>query len=387
MKPLSDTELEALLEEIESDRTECKESWAGSAPERAREAVCAFANDLPNHELPGVLFVGAKDDGTASGWAVTDENLRTLTVEKRNLRGADLAVVTVWPSDAPPVRYEGRIWIRIGSRRGLASAQDERILNEKRRYRDRHFEAQPVVDSNIPDVSRLAFEQEYLPKIIAADVLAANVRSYEERLASCGMILSVDEPIPTVLGILCIGISPRTYIGGAYIEFLRIAGEQLSDPIADEAEIDGTISLILRRLDEKLNAHLTTSVDFTSQETEVRKTPYPLVALQQLARNAILHRTYEKTNSPARFYWFNDRIEIISPGGPYGSVNAQNFGQPGRTDYRNPQLAAAFKALGYAQRFGSGIPLAREALAQNGNPPVVFQIEENFIAAIIRKAT
>ena len=45
-----------------------------------------------------------------------------------------MAVITVLPADSTPVRYRGRIRIRIGPRRGIASAQDERILNEKRRY-------------------------------------------------------------------------------------------------------------------------------------------------------------------------------------------------------------------------------------------------------------
>ena len=35
-----------------------------------------------------------------------------------------MAVVTVVPSDSPPVRYEGRVWVRIGPRRGWATAQD-----------------------------------------------------------------------------------------------------------------------------------------------------------------------------------------------------------------------------------------------------------------------
>ena len=50
-----------------------------------------------------------------------------------------------------------------------------------------------------------------------------------------------------------------------------------------------------------------------------------------------MHRTYEATNMPIRVYWFNDRIEVISPGGAFGVVTAANFGQPGLTDYRNPQ--------------------------------------------------
>lgn len=100
-----------------------------------------------------------------------------------------------------------------------------------------------------------------------------------------------------------------------------------------------------------------------------------------------MHRTYENTSAPVRVYWFEDRIEISNPGGPYGSINRQNFGMPGRADYRNPQLAASFKILGYAQRFGAGIAIARDALAKNGNPPPEFQIEENFIAAIVRKSS
>lgn len=401
MTPLTDAELEALLDDLESDRAERKKDWAGDAPEKCRQAVCAFANDLPNHRKPGVVFIGAMNDGSASHITVTDQLLLTLadiksdgktvpppslTVEKRILKGAAMAVVSVWPADAPPVRYEGRIWIRIGPRRGIASAQDERTLNEKRRYRDLHFEAHPISACTLEDLSRPIFEQEYLPNAVAPDVLAANARSYEERLASCGMIASAQEPIPTVLGLLVIGVSVRTWLPGSYIQFLRIRGTALSDPVIDEAEIDGTVGAILRRLDEKLGAHLTTSVDFASHDREVRTSPYPLAALQQLARNAVLHRTYEGTNAPVRFYWFDDRIEIISPGGPYGVVTAQNFGEPGLADYRNPQLAAAFKVLGYAQRFGAGIALARQALQTNGNPPPEFQIEQNFIAVIIRRA-
>lgn len=401
MNPLSDAELTALLDDLESDRVERKRAWAGDAPEKARQAVCAFANDLPNHGQPGIVFISANDDGSAADIAVTDRPLQTLsdiktdgktvppptlTVERRVLKDAPMAIVTVWPADAPPVRYEGRIWIRIGPRRGLASAQDERILNEKRRYRDLHFEAHPIAASSLSDLSRAIFEQEYLPNAVAADVLAANERSFEQRLASCGMVVSADEPTPTVLGQLVLGISPRTWIPGSYIQFLRIHGTTLGDPIADEAEIDGTIGSMLRRLDEKLNAHLTTRVDFTSQDREVRRSPYPMVALQQLARNAVLHRTYEGTNAPVKLYWFDDRIEIINSGGPYGSMTKQNFGKPGFSDYRNPQLAAAFKVLGYAQRFGAGITLARQALEKNGNPPPEFEIEQNFVMVIVRRA-
>lgn len=229
----TDEELESLLDDIESDLAERKESWKGDAPDTGRQAVCAFDNDLPDHRRPGVLFVGAKNDGTPSGLPITDELLRTLSdirtdgnilsppsiiVDKRTLKGGEIAVVTVQPSDSPPVRYKGRIWVRFGPRRAVASPQEERILNEKRRYRDIPFDVQPMPSCDLSALSRLLFEQEYLHNAVTPDVLKTNVRSNEEKLASCRMIASVDNPTPTILGVLVLGLSPRDWIPGAYIQ-------------------------------------------------------------------------------------------------------------------------------------------------------------------------
>ena len=55
------------------------------------------------------------------------------------------------------------------------------------------------------------------------------------------------------------------------------------------------------------------------------------------------------------------------------------------TDYRNPHLAGAMKDLGYVQRFGVGIALARKELGKNGNPPLDYAVEDSFILAIVRR--
>ncbi len=401
MKPPSDQELEAILNDLESDRAERKEAWSGSAPEKCREAVCAFANDLPNHQQPGIVFIGAGDDGRPSGAPVTDQLLLTLadlktdgkiipsptlTVERRTLKGGDMAVVCVWPADAPPVRFSGRIWIRIGPRRGLASAQDERILNERRRHRDIPFDIQPWPSARLADLSRTAFEEEYLPGAFAPDVLAANDRTYEQRLAACRMITSADDPTPTVLGLLTLSRTPPRWLPGAYVQFLRIQGTAWADPVVDEAVLDGPLAAMIRRLDEKLLSHNRVTVDFTSTPIETRRHTYPPTTLQQLTRNAVMHRTYEGTNAPARVYWFDDRIEIISPGGPYGNVTPANFGQPGFADYRNPHLAEAMRVLNLVQRFGVGISIAQAALKENGNPPISFQVDSAMVFARVYPA-
>ena len=402
MTPLSDAELEALLNDLESDRAERKESWLGDAPEKGPQALCAFANDLPNHRQPGVLFVGAKDNGQPSSLAIIDQLLLTLAdlrsngnilppptlfVENRVLKGRELAVVIVVPADAPPVRFKGRIWIRVGPRRAIANAQDERILNEKRRNRDLPFDVWPMPACPFDDLSRITFESEYLPNAFAPDVIEANDRSFEQRLAACRMIAAADDKIPTVLGVLTIGNSPRTWLPCAYIQFLRMGGSEWGDPIADEESIEGTLPTMLRRLDEKLKAHIFTTVDITSGTTEQRGSSYPLAALQQLTRNAVMHRTYENTNAPIRVYWFDDRIEIHSPGGPFGIVTIENFGRPGVSDYRNPHIAEAMKVLGYVQRFGVGIATAQRELTKNGNPPAQFQVEPNTVLVTVRPRT
>ena len=60
------------------------------------------------------------------------------------------------------------------------------------------------------------------------------------------------------------GKNPREFLPGAYVQFLRIAGPDLSDPVTDEALCDGPLLNQVNRLDDKLRAHNQTAVDFTS---------------------------------------------------------------------------------------------------------------------------
>ena len=310
----------------------------------------------------------------------------SLNVEKRVLQDKEIAVVTVQPSDSPPVRYKGTIYIRIGPRRGIATAQDESILNERRRSGDIPFDLHPIPTAGISDLNLAQFENEYLPQAVAADILEANERASEARLAATKMIAAVDEQTATVLGILVLGKNPQDFLPGAYVQFLRINGSELADDIIDSEEIRGAIPDLLRRLDEKLTAHNRTAVDFTTSNIEQKTEFYPIPALQQIARNAVMHRTYEATHAPIHVYWFNDRIEIFSPGGAYGVVTAANFGNPGIIDYRNPNLAEAMKNLGYVQRFGVGIQTAKRRLAEAGHPEPSFEVKDNYVLAMIKAA-
>ena len=398
----SDAELEALLADDESEFVERKGSMSGDAPNAIREAICAFANDVPNHRRPGVIFVGIDDHGRPSDLPISDQLLLQLadmksdgntvpppsmSVEKRRLQDADVAVITVQPSDAPPVRCRGRIWIRVGPRRMLASTQDERILSEKRRALDRFFDAEPVPTSSLDDLDLRRFTDEYLPGAFSRDILAANDRTIEQQLAATKMVASIDDPRPTVTALLTLGKRPEDFLPGAAIQFLRLDGTGLGDEIIDEERCAGPISDIVRRLDEKMRGHLRTRVDITSGPVERRYYNYPMQALEQLTRNAIMHRTYEATTAHVSVFWFDDRVEIHSPGGPFGIVTEQNFGAPGVMDHRNPNLADAMRVLGLVQRYGVGFSIARAAIGDDHSERLTFEPSNGWVACTIKAAS
>jgi ATP-dependent DNA helicase RecG len=137
-------------------------------------------------------------------------------------------------------------------------------------------------------------------------------------------------------------------------------------------------------VEEVLRANIDTVIEIEGLATERRTPSVPFEALQQLYRNALLHRTYESSNAPVRVSWFADRVEIHSPGGPFGQVTVETIGQPGLTDYRNPTVAGALNRLGFVQRFGVGIQISRDRLEQNGNPPLEIQASVSAVVAIVR---
>jgi len=79
---LKDAELSMLYHDMESDRVERKASLSDS--DRGYQAICAFANDLPNHQSPGVLFYGVNDNGNCANTPITDELLLKLSQMRDN---------------------------------------------------------------------------------------------------------------------------------------------------------------------------------------------------------------------------------------------------------------------------------------------------------------
>ncbi|MDP1636446.1 MAG: ATP-binding protein, partial [Gallionellaceae bacterium] len=107
---LTEDQLKGLLSDLEADYVERTQSVNDT--DKFGLAICAFANDLPNHRRPSYLLIGVKDDGALSGLTVTDQLLQNLgavrsdgnvlpqphmNVAKFSLDGGDVAVVEVFP--------------------------------------------------------------------------------------------------------------------------------------------------------------------------------------------------------------------------------------------------------------------------------------------------
>lgn len=395
MNPYSDAQLESLLSGGESALAERKRSAADRSG--LRRNICAFANDLAGAGKPGVIFVGVENDGSCAGIRIDDALLRTLaqmrgdgnilplptmTVEKKILAGCEIAVVQVEPAENPPVRYEGRVWVKVGPTTQQASAEEERRLSERQQARNLSFDMRPVAGASLDDLDDDYVRTQYLPCAVAEDVLERNTRPLRRQLQSLRLTAG---DVPTWGALLGMARDSQAWRPGAYVQFLRMDGRELTDPIRNRKELTGKLGDILRRLDELLALNVSVRPEFVSVPRERRYPDYPVDALRQLAWNAIMHRQYDGTNDPVRVYWYSDRVEIGNPGGLYGRVNRKNFGE-GVVDYRNPLVAEIMRNLGFAQRFGMGVPLARDSLAKNGNPPPEFEFDPVRVLVKVRAA-
>ena len=391
---LTADQLRTLMATPESDRVEKTTSTRNT--DKFGEAVCAFANDFPGHRQPGYLLVGVDDNGQASGLVVTDEVLRVLgdlrsnvnleplpamTVEKYALDGGDVAVVEVRPSDLPPVRYKGRVWIRIGPSRRGANQQEERILTERRIALQKTFDARPCRGCTTGDLVLDLFVVGYLPSAVAHEVMEENRRSPDEQMASL-RFYDLSAGCPTNAGALLFAKEPLRWIPGASVQFVRWAGTTMADSPVSARRFSGDLVTVLREIDSFISLPTQSYPVAASTLRERSETDYPPVAIRELLLNAIMHRSYE-SNSPVHFYWYDDRIEIQNPGGLYGMASRENF--PRQTDYRNPVIAEAMATLGYVNAFGRGVIRAQDALRRNGNPVAEFVFESSHVLATIRR--
>ena len=292
-----------------------------------------------------------------------------ITVEKFTFEGGDLLVAEVQPAEFPPIRYRGRIWVRVGPRKSIASEAEEKVLTERRLSNVRTFDAKTCLGTSLQDLDTSLIKKEFLSKAVAEDILTEDKRSIEEQLASLGFF-DLRYNCPTIGAIILFGNNPERYVHGSYIQYIRFKGKDRAGDIIHEFKFDGNLCKSLPKIDTFIETSVSIKRPIpVSVLREEIVSQYPYWATRELLMNAIMHRDYD-SNAPIQFYEYDDRIEIQNPGGLYGKVSPINF--PNVSDYRNPFIAEAMKVLGYINRFSRGVYRVQKELQENGNGEAMF---------------
>ena len=97
---------------------------------------------------------------------------------------------------------------------------------------------------------------------------------------------------------------------------------------------------------------------------------YPSFAVREALVNAVSHRDYRLTGRRVEIRMFEDRLEVISPGGLPGYITVDNIVEEHFS--RNPRLVAGLFQWGYIEELGLGIDRMIEEMLQFGHPSPEF---------------
>lgn len=313
-------ELLQMLSDTESYNIERTESTGNM--DKFCQAICAFSNDISGSGKNGYLIIGAKDNGELSGLQVDDKlllqiaNIRTegnilpqpiMTVEKFHFDEGDVLVAEVQPSEFPPVRYRGRVWVRVGPRKITATEAEEKILTERRLSNVRTFDAMPCLGTSIDDLDVALIHKEFLPKAVAEDILAEDKRDITDQLSSLGLY-DLRYNCQTNGAIVLFGKNPERHVHGAYIQYVRFKGKDRAGDILNEHKFSGNLFRVLPKIDAFVETSISQKrpipVSVLREETVSK---YPYWATRELLMNAIMHRDYEG-NAPIQFYEYDGRV-------------------------------------------------------------------------------
>mgnify|MGYP000070120292 FL=1 len=107
----------------------------------------------------------------------------------------------------------------------------------------------------------------------------------------------------------------------------------------------------------------------------------PEAAFREAIANALIHRVWD-VDSQIRVSMFDDRIEIVSPGGLPSGITEEEYLSGKLSVLRNRNLANVFYRLGFVEIFGTGITRIKQLYAESLIKPD-FEVSENAIEIVL----
>lgn len=107
----------------------------------------------------------------------------------------------------------------------------------------------------------------------------------------------------------------------------------------------------------------------------------PEAAFREAIANALIHRVWD-VDSQIRVSMFDDRIEVVSPGGLPSGITEDEYLSGKLSVLRNRNLANVFFRLGFVEIFGTGITRIKQIYSEASGKPS-FEVSENAIQIVL----
>lgn len=394
----------SLLEEarVESFQLELKAGWDEHTKPAIIRTICAFANDLVNHN-GGYVILGVEDVGGSAAlppkglppesleqvkkqilgqikqWITPDYVPR---VYDENVDGRHVLVVHCPTGYNRPYSAPERLekngsrvqWVRVGAETKKADGELGRQLAEV--VVRTPFDAQPRHELTADDLDSDVVEH-FLRQ--ANSGLAGDAYSLADKLRGMDLLRRVNgHDAPLNAAVLFFSSEPQKYFPGAKIEIV-----QEDEPGADEARrhtITGRPQYLIREALNWLEAHNSTLEKKHADRAEAdRDRAWPFAAIEEVLVNAVHHRGYDPANpDPIQIFIHPDRMIVFSYPGPMPGITLEQIqrGEFVRVPARNRYVGQLLKDIRLAEARSSGLRKIRQAMERAGNPAPRFEFDD-----------
>ncbi len=357
--------------------------------DRLAETLVAFAN-----ADGGTILVGIGASGQISGLEADDLETSLLRAQMRcrppvktewqaleTPRGAVVAVMVPRSAEFHTLD-DGRILLRSGAKnRKLAGDEVQQLAAAKGAgvYEDETVAGAALEDLDLEIIAE--YERKRRERAPRGEHLTR-----EELLLESG---AVDrQKRITVTGILLFGKRPETFLPQNGVVFVRFAGTEASSagPISGygrREEIGGPLSRVVETSWQVLWEEMRKSSVINGLSRE-EQPEYPESAVREALVNAIVHRDYRLRGRRIEIRMFDDRLEIISPGGLPGHITLDNIVEEHFS--RNPRLVRGLFYWGYIEELGIGVDRMIDAMARAGHPAPHFDAKPYSFTVTLRNA-
>ena len=190
--------------------------------------------------------------------------------------------------------------------------------------------------------------------------------------------------------VLLFALRPETiFHPNAGIRVFRVAGtERLTGArhnVQEFPRIEGNLPTVLAQVRALLETLIQRSArlrDLFFQDMP----EYPTFAWQEAIVNAIAHRDYAIHGQSVEVWLYDDRLEVLSPGGPPPEISLDELrlGRPAHAS-RNPRIARVLAELGVMRDQGEGIPRMFEEMEVAFLPVPVLDVVSGRFCVVLRK--